>query len=644
MAQVVGTESSSYSSSNASSNRMEGSAEQAEHPYRARSSAQAWFFDEPELLRARVEAAFVRWARAQPMAPREVRGMVKTMTPRVRLVGRLHTEVEARKLMWRQRPYRGGDAATSTTVDVAKLDPLAEAAELHRASRSITTCGTCGGKEAWACARCDGSARVSCGSCGGEGQVLGRGRDGAPSKLPCERCGGLGGRPCSACRDGRVECKTCGGAGKLERWLVAEKTSRVSVQTRSDDGVHRTLARAAELDEAEGNLDVRVVGSVTRARRLTELDLPASVPSRWRAQHWNELQPQLQRSERVVSQRFQLVELPVVEVTYGFAGAEQVVPFEGTRLHPPPAAEGRLFQARASELRRYGWLLATAPVICWLIYAARGHGGSSLSLGAAASLLVMSSLLFLALGRKTLARPARGWALAALAPALGATVALVKLETSPLPPLRLGEARGAEQRHAVTAPAPEPVAPVRAQRKMEPPRRVMALPSPGLEDRDALRHRAHLAELRWAWDCRSFDGVAAALRTAAREGELARPAQRNVEMLAAVREVLALGKLAAAPHALRCASSVDRLVTRFFASEQAHLQRCLRVEDWACTKGGVRELVSLMGPEVVELRARLAQVRPERPPSRSPRFNRRNADALFGEEIDAGFDPLGAAR
>lgn len=562
-----------------------------EHPYREMAKSQPTIFDDPAALESWGQKAFVLWARELPMAPSDLSGILKSVEPRMRLVGRMRTELDLRKVVWKQEPYRGREAASGAAVDAAKVDPFGIAEEIERTSRYVSTCRGCDGKGESICRECSGSTRTDCESCGGEGKVMGYAVDGSRRRLNCKPCKVRGNFACAGCRSGKVECSSCRGAGKLERWLEVEKKVQTVVRTRTSDGDLRELAwESRDVADADIAKDARIACAVSRAGALEERDLPAEVPSAWREKHWAGMQLKVSAGERIAAQRFQLLELPAAELRYGFAGDQQTVAFEGMRLNVPRASADRLFHARASSLRGYGVVLGAMPVIALVVYAARGpYFLNGLTFGAVMGVMTAALLLFAALGKQTLHRPAKGWALAALAPALGAAVAMVKLVQTYL---RAGLLDKAAEELAALGPS-----------------------DTDAEVFDAWQE-LYFLHAKTQSTCQAITAEMGRLVERSQRREQAQ-AQADRAALVAAGTALARCDFAAARSEISCANEAARdgeegraLRVRV---DQIEAARCLNDRDWACVQRAAERLDALQAPgraKADELRAKLiAKVR-----------------------------------
>jgi hypothetical protein len=244
--------------------------------------------------------------------------------------------------------------------------------------------------------------------------------------LNCKSCRGRGDVVCRDCSRGRVTCPTCEGAKKLERWLDVKESARIDVQIEPDGDVTRAFHWGADRvpasdDEVAADAAVRAI--VEGAPTVSAHALAQHVPHEWMAMHWQAIQPKLQAGERIRSQRFSLLDVPAIEITYSLDNElAQTVDLEGLRLLAPPARTDQLFHQRAAKLLWIRRGLAVVPAALAIGYLARGTYFQS---GAVAGLIACAVAACLAtygvfwtatLGR----RGARYWLPAAILPVAGA--------------------------------------------------------------------------------------------------------------------------------------------------------------------------------------------------------------------------------
>ncbi len=389
-------------------------------------------FDDQVLAEATARRVFAAWARQLPKAPRDASGTIHALTLRTRLVGRLTTRLEGRRFAWRSRPYDGRDRPT-LPPDVGALDPWNPPPNLSQVTRHIVDCAACAGRGTVHCPTCGASGRVTCRNCDGVGKYHGTTASGARRLLNCKGCRGKGSVVCTAgCVKGSVDCRACLRCGRLERWLEVEGGARdgdVQVEPDGDatrafhwgkDGVPATEEQVAR--------DAKVVCRVRDDRVLTPDDLPAEVPAGWRTANWERIQARIEPGEKVVSQTFELLRIPSIEVEYGLGAERQIVALEGLRMLAPPVTDDRLFAGRASSLRILGVSLGLLPVAMLIVYAARGsYYVTPLLAGMVGAMILLGGIVYATLWHSSLGRrTARKWlATAALPLAAIAGLAIV---------------------------------------------------------------------------------------------------------------------------------------------------------------------------------------------------------------------------
>src|SRR6266545_6168427 len=292
-----------------------------EQPFQALVPVETEAFSDDITAEAAALKVFGAWARKLPMAPRDPTKLVTSLQLRRRIVGRLVTDCEGRRLVWRQQPYAGREPVTGPPALPASLDPwTADRTAVHTISRHIASCNTCRGDGKVQCGTCDGAARVSCGACGGNGKVYGVTAAGHQRLLNCKSCRGRGDLKCEQCTRGRVPCASCHGQKRLEGWLDIEDSRREDVQVEPDGEVTRAFrwgqdGVAASRFEVEA--DARFEVEIVHDRALTPADIADHVPAGWIDENWTAIQPKLSVRERIRRQSLQVLEIPSVEISYG---------------------------------------------------------------------------------------------------------------------------------------------------------------------------------------------------------------------------------------------------------------------------------------------------------------------------------------
>ncbi|MDB4963451.1 MAG: hypothetical protein JWP01_3450, partial [Myxococcales bacterium] len=396
-------------------------------------------FANPEDLRTAARHVFNAWVATFPSAPGDASDLVRAVTSQPRLIGRLTTELEGRRFVWRASPKTGRAALGGPPLDPNRLDPWNPPDQLRARSTYFASCWTCGGDGKVSCVPCGGAGRRTCSSCSGSGKYYGVTANGAQRMLNCKECRGKGSVSCQACTRGAVECSTCQKAKRLECWLEIDESSRQDVQVEPDGAMTKAFAwgqdgvRASSADIAR---DAKVVDSVTHSRSIALSDVPAAVPDGWREHYWSRIQAQIQPGERIRSQTFTLLEVPATTVAFAVGSDVHDVTFEGLRMLAPPANVGSPFAARARALKRLKLVLATLPITALVIYLARGSYFVTERTGPLVAAIVGSAVLvgvcayavvwYSTVGR----RVARRWAAAAIAPLAVACVCAVLVEPS----------------------------------------------------------------------------------------------------------------------------------------------------------------------------------------------------------------------
>ncbi len=390
-------------------------------------------FEDPEQVRGAAHAVLAAWLQQLPKAPRRVADLVRCVSTRTRLIGRLTTELDGRRFVWRTAPIGGRQTIGAPPLNLEALDPWNPPADLRTASRYVTACWTCCGDGRVACGSCSGGGRVTCADCAGAGKYYGTTANGAHRLLNCKGCRGKGTVKCGACSRGVVDCATCRKAKKLECWLEIDESSRQDVQVEPDGEVTKAFVWGQDgvlATREQIELDARVVDVATADRVLHEHQLPSSVPVEWRREYWPRIRAQIQPGERVRAQTFMLLEVPSTVITYAVLGEQQTIELEGRRMLAPPASSDVLFARRATILGRSKVVLAALPLGALATYLARGSYFVSdrvapllagiVGATAAVAICAYAVLWCATLGR----RAAVKWALGAIAP-LGAATALV---------------------------------------------------------------------------------------------------------------------------------------------------------------------------------------------------------------------------
>lgn len=561
-------------------------------------------FEDARLLEESVRRVFGAWARQLPRAPAQPEGHLRSVALRRHLVGRLVTRLDGRRFSWRAAPYLGRASIPRTApLDPRRLDPHAPPADLRRQSSYAEDCATCAGAGRCACFSCGGAAKVTCPGCGGAGKLYGLAKNGARRLLNCKTCKGKCVIACAACARGLVTCSGCSGAGRIERWLEVEGGPRnADVQVEPDGFITRAFAWGQDgvmAADEEISRDARVVCAIAQPRLLTLEELPQQVPEEWRRAHWAALQAKLAPGERVLEQRFTLLEVPSVEVGYAVGQSAQTIELEGLRLLAPPLSADLVFSRRAEALRTLAWGLAAVPAMVGILYLARGnYYATPPMLGVVACIALAAAVGYVVFAQTSLGRPALRWLGAAVVPLVGAAAFAVAAEPSEREARSLLEAgqlpRARVELEALQVPATHP-----------------------------LWQELHLKEVLSQPSC---DKAARHLSELSPEAAQYLQARRHADALALAeaKQVVAERRFAALEPALACASEELR------ASKEAEelrqqakrgvVQDCLRDARWSCAFDAVAELSDPEDREHVgtaareQLRAWLAPALADREP------------------------------
>lgn len=385
------------------------------------------------------KGVFEAWVARLPRAPKRSIDLVREVEIRRRVIGRLTTELEGRRIVACCEPAPGRHTIGAPPFDPGDIDPWNPPTDLRRASRFIAACRTCSAAGRVACTSCHGSGRRGCASCNGSGKYYGTTANGAQRLLNCKTCRGKGDIACATCTRGKIDCPTCQTAKKLACWLEVTTSLRQDVQVEPDGAMTKAFAWGQDgtpATNAEIAQDAEILGVVAHTRPLGVDDLPAAVPADWRRESWPRIQAHVEASERVRSQTLTLLAVPTAAVSYSIMGEQQTLMLEGLRMLAPPAVPDELFMRRGRMLGRLRLMLAMLPTAAAAIYVARGDyfvngraGGLVAGLvGAAAVTAVIAYVVlwYATLGR----RHARPWAVAAIAPVILAASLAVLAEPS----------------------------------------------------------------------------------------------------------------------------------------------------------------------------------------------------------------------
>lgn len=252
--------------------------------------------------------------------------------------------------------------------------------------KGMESCAACLGAGRQTCVFCKGSEKVSCLRCGGEGR-LASGEVGGRS-ASCDACGSTGKFPCTHCKEGKVSCSQCSGAGNAacgkckgqgkiscaacggQKKIISGQAFQATFRsfqvrgaalaepgpkTALEMALETTKERGTLLALAEGPLDIQVKEAVLP---LSIRNALTDIVEREKAQESS--------STRVVKRRLELREGAVVRITGYCSGQEfsfWILP--GTNRivaeKDPLAAFGTTAASSAEEAREAGdWKKAIA--------------------------------------------------------------------------------------------------------------------------------------------------------------------------------------------------------------------------------------------------------------------------------------------
>lgn len=366
-----------------------------------------WAAD-PSAVTSAARATFAAWTRLLPKGPRDASTLLRRTSPMRRLLVRQDTWTEGRRLAWRSAAFEGRGKAGAPPVEAAQFDAWSPPADLMNVSRYVASCGTCTGTGKIACRQCNGDGKLRCADCGGDGKIHGRTANGHQRLLNCKVCRGTGRTTCTFCTRGKLNCTSCHGAKREERWLEVEVWHRQDVQVEPDD-YQRVFSWSRDGHPAtrpQMEADAFVVDQISLERPIAQSDAPASIPSGDRERVLTAVRPQMHPGERIQRQQLTVLEVPVVGVTYGIGDDEQTIELMGRRLLAPQPAVDTLLTERSRLLNWVGGALAVAPLAAGVAYLSRGPYFASAQVGGivgavlAAAVLVFVVLWHLTIGRR----------------------------------------------------------------------------------------------------------------------------------------------------------------------------------------------------------------------------------------------------
>lgn len=309
--------------------------------------------------------AFATWVSWQAGAPRDAAALIRKIEVSHEYLGLLDTRYEGRRAVWHFAPANALARVSRPAIDA--VDPWSiDPATLRRDTEHVTECHTCNAEKTMRCEYCGGDGRAICGACNGQRKAYGYAVNGAYRLMNCKVCRGKGEVICGGCHAGRATCLTCGGEGRLQRWIEVESWQRAvaNVHPRNvgvrfgwdDDPENAIVARDAQL-----------LLDLVRPRALTASDL-GDVPREW----LTTLGSPVATGERIVQQRLRIARVPTHHVHYRLGNTEDQIAFAGLRLLGPTSQEGSAFGARVSRLASLRWLLFVVAIAIALVSLGRG--------------------------------------------------------------------------------------------------------------------------------------------------------------------------------------------------------------------------------------------------------------------------------
>lgn len=334
-------------------------------------------FSDPQKAETAALQIFTEWTRGVPMAPADPTDVVRSLEMRIRLIGRLATEVAERKVAWREVALSTSAKVTRPKVPPEALDPWGRSAEALKAdSLHVAPCSRCGGDEKIPCTTCSGSTRAPCAACSGAGKSYGYTANGAHRLLNCKACRGKGSLKCSDCAKGKMPCPACHGSGRSERWLEVTEAIRHDVQIEPDGEMTRAFRWGKDgtpATRSEIEADAKLTIEISADGPIPYDEISRRVPADWLELNWRRIQPTLAPEERARRQTFWMLEVPSIELSYAVAAAAPtVISLEGRRMLAPPAALDQQFAARAHRIRKLRYALVGLVIAVPSAYLLRG--------------------------------------------------------------------------------------------------------------------------------------------------------------------------------------------------------------------------------------------------------------------------------
>ncbi|MCK8501920.1 hypothetical protein [Myxococcus fulvus] len=384
-----------------------------------------------EAIKIAAVQAFVEWTRRLPVPPPNPQEFIRSVEPKARGAARIYSTITERQVVWKEGLPQGTPDVTGLRRRPDSVDPWAEThASLRESSLSILACSPCGGSGTVSCSNCSGRAFVGCSNCGGSRKAYGYASNGSRRLMNCRSCNARGVVSCPSCRSGQMNCSTCHGRGREQRWLEFVETVRFDFLVMSEEQELRRLVWT----KADMEKDAKLVAEISANGLLTQEKVALHLPENWVREHWEKTQIKLKPRERITSQSFQVFEVPAARISYSIADAPPTtIEFEGQRMLAPPPSADRQFTARGRKVQAMRGLLLALALGIPLLYILRGAYFwnsllvfMSVFLGASA-ILADRLVQDWTLGRKG---RARSWGIGAAVSALPVTVLAMVAEPS----------------------------------------------------------------------------------------------------------------------------------------------------------------------------------------------------------------------
>ncbi len=318
----------------------------------------------PALAARAATAVLAAWLGRRPGMPADVGLLVRGTTVGHRQVVHQTSQIEERRLVWKEEAALERRPPEPAPVDAASFDAWSPPDDLADRSRHAANCREC----ATRCDDCRGVGRLRCPACDGGGTQASTARAGRT--VQCARCKGKRDVDCPACVRRSGGCRVCDGTATVERWLEVVTRTRVEHRV-ADDGLAPLLPWAGPgraLDRAAAEDDGTVVASLAEAGAIAVAGWPAAIDDAARARVGAAVQPALRAGERVSQQALTVIDVPVLDVTYGLGRQQRRLELIGLRLLAPVIADEPMFRRRATHLRRVLIGAVALPTLVGLLF------------------------------------------------------------------------------------------------------------------------------------------------------------------------------------------------------------------------------------------------------------------------------------